>query len=153
MNPGPTLQHPCVCASGSGPGLRHQIQGPRVMWLHNPASRPNSASPPNVASGIRRHHLMQRQQFGVTTQCGFRIRRHHPLRRQETIRRQTMWRHNSASPKAMRLQEFGFGVRSFTTLPQAAALYTYIYIYRHTYKKYIYMHMHIHIYTYAYTFT
>ena len=134
LNPGPTLQHPCVCASGSGPGLRHEIQGPRVMWLHNPASRPNSASPPNVASGIRRHHLVQRQQFGVTTQCGFRIRRHHPLRRQETIRRhdpirsqgtvrrQTMWRHNSASPKAMRLQEFGFGVRSFTTLPRAAAL-------------------------------
>ena len=107
--------------------LRHQIQGPRVTRLHNPASRPNSASPPNVASGIRRHHLMQRQQFGVTTQCGFRIRRHHPMRRQETIRRQTMWRHNSASPKAMRLQEFGFGFRSFTTLPRAAALYIYIY--------------------------
>ena len=98
----------------------------------------NPASPPNAASAIRRHHLMWYQQFGVTTQCGFRIRRHHPMRRQETIRRhdpmrrqgtirrQAMCRHNSASPKAMRLQEFGFSVRSFTTLTQAAALHTYM---------------------------
>ena len=150
-----------MCASGSGPGLWHQIPGPRVMWLHNPVSRPHSASPPNAASAIRRHHLMRRYQSGVTTQCSINssasppnvasaLRRHHPtrrhisssppnaasgnnsasrpdpIRRQGTIRRQTMWRHNSASPLAMQLQEFGFGVRSFATLPQAAALCIYI---------------------------
>ena len=30
---------------------------------------------------------------------------------------------NAASPKAMRLQGFGLGARSFATLPQAPALY------------------------------
>ena len=64
---------------------------------------------------------MWRQQFGVTTQCGFTIRRHHPMRRQETIRRhdpirrqgtirrQTiMWRHTIRR----RLKRYGFiGIR------------------------------------------
>ena len=130
------MPHPCVRASGSGPGLWHQIQWPRVMWLHNPESRPNSASPPNGASATQRHHLMRRyqsgvtsavrrhhrmwcQQFGVTTQCGFTVRRHHPMRNnaesrpnircQRTIRHWTMWRHNSASPKAMRLPDSASG--------------------------------------------
>ena len=64
----------------------------------------------DLDSPIRRHHLMRQQKAASA------IRRHHPMRRHETIRRQTMWRQRSASPKAMRLQEVGFGVKSFTTI-------------------------------------
>ena len=65
-------------------------------------------------SATRCHHLMWHQQAsgdtsGVTTQFDVRGQ----------IRRQTVWRHNSASSKPMWLYEFGFGVRSFATLPQA----------------------------------
>ena len=153
------MLHPCVCIRISACALASDPGASGIMWFHNPASRPNSASPPNALSPIRRHHLMQRQQFGVTTylmwlqqfdvttQCGFTIPRRHPIWRQETIRRhdpirrqgtiwrQTTWRHNSASPyRAMRLQEFGFGVKSFATLPHAAALY--ICVYRYVYIMY-----------------
>ena len=95
---------PCVCASGWPAGLWHQLQGPRLMCgfttrrHHLVSCRvSNSASPPNAASGDNSTR--------------------------DPIRRHTMWPHNSASPKTMRLQEFGFGVRSFATLPQAPAAY------------------------------
>ena len=81
------MPHPCVRASGSGPGLWRQIQWPRVMWLHNPESRPNPASPPNAASATRRHHLMRRYQSvrHVSNSASppnalSAIRRHHPVR-------------------------------------------------------------------------
>ena len=116
-----TVPRPCVCTSGSGrpwalasepgasvnvasqSGVTTQFGATTLQRQRFGVTTYNAASPPNAASAIRCHHLMWRQQFGVTTQCGFTIRRHHPMRRQETIRRhhpirrQTTWRDNSAS--------------------------------------------------------
>ena len=48
------------------------------------------------------------------------------MRRHSAIRRQTMRRHNAASPTTMQLHQFGFGFRSFQPPPPPGALYTYI---------------------------
>ena len=121
---------PCVvrtepCTSGSGPGLLASAPwGPRVCGFtirHQQFGVTTYTAAPSIRhhhlrqrSAMRCHHLMWRQQAsgdtsGVTTQFDVRGQ----------IRRQTVWRHNSASSKPMWLYEFGFGVRSFATLPQA----------------------------------
>ena len=63
------------------------------------------------------------------------------MRRHSAIRRQTMRRHNAASPTTMQLHQFGFGFRSFQPRPPPGALYIYIYLYTHIYVMYVCMHV------------